>query len=175
MSKRVWVTGLIVVALALIAVGYLFVGGDLRPRAGVGTVDTTWRLLGSNAKIAVDSFDDPKVEGVACFLSRARSGGISGGLGLAEDTSDASIACRQTGPIRFRAPLRDGERVFKEHRSLLFKTLQVVRFYDRKHRSLVYLSYSDKLVQGSPKNSLSAVALMPWGGGAAPAEPQIDD
>jgi len=174
MSKRVWFAGVAVFALLVLGFGYLFLGGDLRPRASVGTVDTTWRLVGSNAKIAVDSFDDPKVQGVACFLSRARAGGISGGLGLAEDTSDASIACRQIGPISFRAPLREGERVFKEHRSLLFKTLQVVRFYDRKHRSLIYLSYSDKLVQGSPKNSISAVALMPWGG-AAPGEPKIDD
>jgi CreA protein len=132
----------------------------------IGAVDTAFKLLGANHKIVVEAFDDPKVNGVTCFLSMARKGGISGSLGLAEDTSDASIACRQVGPIKFTAPVsvdEEGERVFKARRSVLFKKLQVVRFLDRKRNALVYLVYSDKLIDGSPKNSVTAVAMMPWG------------
>src|SRR5690242_15778020 len=118
-----------VVLLAAIVFG-LWIGS--RPERGTtGAVSTKFRLLGPNDKIVVDGFDDPKVEGVACHISRAQTGGIKGGLGVAEDTSDASIACSQIGPIKIKGELRDGERVFDEHRSLLFKTLQVVRFFDR--------------------------------------------
>jgi CreA protein len=141
----------------------------------IGAVDTAFKLLGANHKIVVEAFDDPKVQGVTCFLSMARKGGISGSLGLAEDTSDASIACRQVGPIKFLKPIDtddEGERVFKARRSILFKKLQVVRFLDRKRNTLVYLAYSDKLIDGSPKNSLSAVALMPWGD-TPPARPLL--
>ena len=112
--------------------------------------------------IVVDGFDDPKVEGVACHISRAQTGGIKGGLGVAEDTSDASIACRQIGPIKIIGELRDGERVFDERRSLLFKTLQVVRFFDRQRNVLVYVTYSDRVIEGSPKNSISSVPIMNW-------------
>ncbi len=132
----------------------------------VGSVDTAFKLLGANHKIVVEAFDDPKVEGVTCFVSMARKGGISGSLGLAEDTSDASIACRQVGPIQFAAPISGapgGERVFKARRSALFKRLQVMRFLDHRRNALVYLVFSDKLIDGSPKNAVSAVALMPWG------------
>ena len=130
----------------------------------IGSVDTTFKLLGPDHKIVIDAFDDPGVEGVACHISRARTGGIKGGLGLAKDTSDASIACRQVGPIRFRRELKDGEEVFNERRSLVFKELHVVRFFDRKRNTLVYLTYSDRLIEGSPKNSLSSVPIMPWPG-----------
>ncbi len=163
MRKTLIIGVSLVVAVGAVLGAMLVIGVDFRTEPSVGSVDTAWTLLGTDHKVAVDAFDDPKVEGVACFISRARVGGVTGGLGLREDTSDASIACRQIGPIRFRAPLEDGERVFAERRSLLFKTLQVVRFYDAERRSLVYLTYSDKLVGGSPKNSVSAVALMPWG------------
>ena len=132
----------------------------------IGSVDTAFKLIGANHKIVVEAFDDPKVKGVTCFLSMARKGGISGTLGLAEETSDASIACRQVGPIEFVEAISsddEGERVFKARRSVLFKRLQVVRFLDRDRNTLVYLAYSDKLIEGSPKNSLSAVAMMPWG------------
>lgn len=132
----------------------------------IGSVDTAFKLIGANHKIVVEAFDDPKVKGVTCFLSMARKGGIAGSLGLAEETSDASIACRQVGPISFAKPIatdKDGERVFEERRSILFKKLQVVRFLDRKRNTLVYLAYSDKLIDGSPKNAISAVAMMPWG------------
>lgn len=128
----------------------------------IGNVNTEWKLLGPDHKIVVSAFDDPEVPGVACYLSRARTGGISGMVGLAEDSSDAAIACRQVGPITLPARLPDKEEVFTEHRSILFKHLRVVRFLDRKRNVLVYLSYSDKLIKGSPKNSVSAVPVAPW-------------
>lgn len=128
----------------------------------VGEVSTVFKFLGANDKIVVEAFDDPVVPGVSCFLSRAKTGGVRGSLGLAEDTSDASIACRQTGEIVLPKELEDGERVFRERTSLLFKTLQVVRFYDEKRRTLVYLTYSDRVIEGSPKNAISAVVIRPW-------------
>lgn len=128
----------------------------------VGCVDTKWNLTVDD-KICIQAFRDPKIDGVVCHVARAQKGGVKGALGLAEDTSDASIACRQIGPITLPDKLKDGEAVFREGRSLLFKTLHVVRFYDRANNSLVYLSYSDKLVDGSPKNSISTVPIMPWG------------
>ncbi|MGB1238281.1 MAG: CreA family protein [Pseudomonadales bacterium] len=136
--------------------------GALTHAEEIGSVDTKFKLIGANHKIVIEAFDDPKVEGVACHLSRAKTGGISGSLGLAEDTSDASIACRQVGPIKLDKDLEDGERVFKEKTSILFKSMQVVRFLDKKRNVLVYLVYSDKLVDGSPKNSISSVPIRPW-------------
>ena len=133
----------------------------------IGEVDTAFKLLGANHKIVVEAFDDPDVPGVTCFLSRAKTGGISGSLGLAEDTSDASIACRQTGPVTIPEDLEEGEQVFRQRTSLLFKALQVVRFHDEARNTLVYLSYSDKLIDGSPKNAISAVVIRPWGGPAS--------
>src|SRR3546814_18401510 len=103
----------------------------------VGEVSTAFKLLGANHKIVVEAFDDPGVEGVSCFVSRAKTGGISGSLGLAEDTSGASIACRQTGPVAFKGALEEGERVFRERNSVPFTTMQVVRFYDQKRNTLV--------------------------------------
>ena len=134
-----------------------------RPERGTtGSVNTKFRLLGPDDKIVVDGFDDPKVQGVACHIARAQTGGIKGALGVAEDTSDASIACRQIGPIKIIADIQDGERVFDERRSLIFKTLHVVRFFDRKRNVLVYVAYSDRLIEGSPKNSISSVPIMAW-------------
>ncbi|MHA1128538.1 MAG: CreA family protein, partial [Alphaproteobacteria bacterium] len=123
----------------------------------IGSVDTVWKLLGANHKIIVEVFDDPKVEGVSCFVSRAKTGGISGSLGLAENTSDASIACRQVGQIKFLDELSEGEEVFGRRSSILFKRIQVVRFFDETRNTLVYLTYSDRIIEGSPKNSISAV------------------
>ena len=135
----------------------------VRPERGTtGQVSTRFRWLGPNDRIVVDGFDDPKVHGVACHISRAVTGGIKGELGFAEDTSDASIACRQVGPIEFVGELKDGESVFDERRSLVFKRLHVVRFYDRQRNVLVYVSYSDRVIQGSPKNSISSVPVMGW-------------
>ena len=128
----------------------------------IGSVDTTFRIVGANDSIEIEAFDDPKIEGVTCHLSRAVTGGVGKLIGTSVDTSDASIACRQIGPIRIAEPLEDGERVFSERRSVVFKTLQVVRFCDRKRNTLVYLVYSTKVIEGSPKNSISTVPMMPW-------------
>ena len=134
-----------------------------RPQRGTtGQVSTHFRWLGPNDRIAVDGFDDPKVQGVACHISRAVTGGIKGALGVAEDTSDASIACRQVGPIQIPADLKDGESVFEERRSFIFKRLHVVRFYDKPRNVLVYVSYSDRVIKGSPKNAISTVPVMGW-------------
>ena len=134
-----------------------------RPERGTtGSVNTKFRLFGPNDKIVVDGFDDPKVEGVACHIARAQTGGMKGALGVAEDTSDASIACRQIGPIKIVGDIKDGERVFDERRSLIFKTLQVVRFFDRKRNVMVYVAYSNRFIEGSPNNSISSVPIMAW-------------
>jgi CreA protein len=128
----------------------------------VGEVDTVFKWLGPNHKIVVEAFDDPLVDGVTCYLSRAKTGGIKGGLGLAEDRAEASIACRQVGPIRINGKLKDGDVVFKERTSLVFKTMQVVRFFDEKRNTLVYLVYSDRVIEGSPQNAVTAIPIMPW-------------
>jgi CreA protein len=155
------ITG-VVVLLIFVLFGWWIFG---RPERGTtGSVSTKFRLLGPNDKIVVDGFDDPKVEGVACHISRAQTGGLKGGLGVAEDTSDASIACRQVGPIKIITEFKDGERVFDERRSFLFKKLQVVRFFDRERNVLVYVAYSDRVIEGSPKNSISSVPIMNWPG-----------
>lgn len=128
----------------------------------IGTVSTVFKLVGPNDRIVVEAFDDPKVEGVTCYLSRAKTGGMKGGLGLAEDRAEASIACRQTGPISFKGELKDGDEVFKERTSLVFKTMQVVRFLDKKRNTLVYLVYSDRVIEGSPQNAVTAIPILPW-------------
>lgn len=132
----------------------------------IGSVDTVFKMLGPDHKIVVEAFDDPEVKNVTCYISRAKTGGIKGGLGLAEDTSDAAISCQQVGPIELSEKIAQGkaqgEVVFRKRTSLLFKKLQVVRFFDKKRNALVYLTYSDRVVEGSPKNALSAVPIMPW-------------
>ena len=129
----------------------------------IGEVSTVFKWLGPNDKIVVEAFDDPKVEGVTCYLSRAKTGGVKGGLGLAEDRAEASLACRQVGPITFKGKLEDGEEVFKERTSLVFKTMQVVRFFDEQRNTLVYLVYSDRVIEGSPQNAVTAIPILPWG------------
>ena len=125
----------------------------------VGEVDTVFILIGPDHKIVVDAYDDPKVAGITCYVSRAKTGGIKGGLGLAEDKSEASIACRQVGPISFAKPLAQQEEVFNERLSLLFKKLRIVRIVDKKRNTLVYLTYSDRLIDGSPQNSITSVPV----------------
>jgi CreA protein len=125
----------------------------------VGAVDTAFKLIGPDHKVVVEVFDDPKVAGVSCYLSRAKTGGVKGALGLAEDTSDSSVACRQMGPLSFNGKLPRQEEVFSERSSIFFKHVRVVRMVDAKRNALVYLVYSDKLVDGSPKNSVTAVPV----------------
>ena len=125
----------------------------------IGEVDTVFKFIGPDHKIVVDAYDDPKVAGVACYVSRAKTGGIKGALGVAEDRSEASIACRQVGPISFAQPLPVQEEMFSERISLVFKRLRVVRMVDRKRNALVYLTYSDRVIEGSPQNSVTVVPV----------------
>ncbi len=125
----------------------------------IGTVDTAFQWIGRDHDIIVEAYDDPLVTGVTCYVSRARTGGIKGTLGLAEDRAEASIACRQVGPITFAQPLRSQQEVFSERTSLLFKRLRVVRMVDARRNTLVYLTYSEKLIDGSPQNSITAVPV----------------
>lgn len=124
---------------------------------------TVFKLLTPNDKLATYAIDDPDVEGVACHYTVPEKGGVSGFLGLAEELSDVSLACRQVGPVKFKAKFEQGAEVFSQRRSLVFKRMQIVRGCDAKRNVLVYLVYSDRLIEGSPKNSTSTVPLMPWG------------
>ena len=148
---------LVVLPLVLLAAGFL-----LLSRAGaapIGEVDTVFKLVGPDHKIVVDAHDDPGVSGVTCYVSRAKTGGIKGALGLAEDKAEASIACRQVGPISFAKPIPVQEEVFSERISLVFKKIRIVRMVDKARNTLVYLTYSDRVIEGSPQNSVTAVAV----------------
>ena len=125
---------------------------------------TVWRALTPNDKLAVYGLDDPVVEGVACHYTTPERGGLSGTFGVAEEVSDISLSCRQVGPVRFKQKFGQGDVVFSERRSLIFKKMQIVRGCDPKRNTLVYMVYSDRPIEGSPKNSTSSVPIMPWGG-----------
>lgn len=125
----------------------------------IGSVDTAFKLLGPDHKVVVEVFDDPKVGGVSCYLSRARTGGFKGAIGIAEDRSEASVACRQVGPFSFKGKVPKQEEVFSERASVFFKHTRVVRMVDPKRNALVYLVYSDRLIEGSPQNSVTAVPV----------------
>lgn len=125
----------------------------------IGSVDTVFKFVGPDHKIIVDAYDDPGVSGVTCYVSRAKTGGVTGALGLAEDKAEAAIACRQVGPIAIAKPLPRQEEIFNERISLVFKKLRIVRMVDPKRNTLVYLTYSDRLVEGSPQNSVTAVPV----------------
>ena len=124
----------------------------------IASVNTNFRFTGSD-RVSVEAYDDPLVAGVTCYVSRARTGGVKGTLGIAEDPTEASIACRQVGPIRFAQPLKQKTDVFSAGMSFIFKTLHVVRIVDAKRNTLVYLTYSDRIATGSPKNSVTAVPV----------------
>ena len=130
----------------------------------VGCVTTEWKLIGANHKVCVESFHDPKVPGVTCHVSQAKTGGLSGSFGLAQDPSQFSLACRQTGPITLPDQLPKNATVFTEDTSIFFKETRVVRLWDEANRTLVYLAISRKLIDGAPANSISTVPVMPWGG-----------
>jgi len=129
----------------------------------IGTVDTVFHMFSRDDDIIVEAFDDPDIPGVTCYLSRARKGGVKGMIGVAEDPSDASIECTRTGTIKvpkdIKTGKKDGKKVFKKGTSLVFKSMQVVRFYDKKRDVLIYMVYSDRVVEGSPKNSLTVVKV----------------
>jgi CreA protein len=125
----------------------------------IGAVDTAFKLIGPDHKVVVEVFDDPKVGGVSCYLSRAKTGGIKGAIGLAEDKSESSVACRQVGNLSFNGKVPKQEEVFSERASIFFKHVRVVRMVDPKRNALIYLVYSDRLIDGSPKNSVTAVPV----------------
>lgn len=128
----------------------------------VGCITTSWKLIGSNHKICVQAFDDPKVSGVSCHISQAKKGGLKGTFGLAEDPSLFSIACRQVGAIHFKEKLPEQETAFSADTSIFFKETRVVRMYDKKRNTLIYVAISKKLIEGAPANSISTVPVMPW-------------
>jgi len=129
---------------------------------------TVWKFLTPDHKLATYAVDDPKVEGVACHFTVPEKGGISGMFGVAEELSDVSLACRQVGPISFKEKFEQGEEMFTERRSVFFKKMRIVRGCDTNRNVLVYVVYTDKLIEGSPKNSTSTVPIMPWGGSETP-------
>ena len=129
---------------------------------------TVFRLLSPDAKLAVYAIDDPLVEGVSCHFTLPEIGGWKGWAGFAEERSETSISCRQVGPVTFKGKFGQGEEAFRERRSLFFKKVQIVRGCDAKRNTLVYLIYSDRVIEGSPQNSTSSVPLMPWGEASAP-------
>ena len=124
---------------------------------------TVFKWISPNDKLATYGLDDPEVEGVACHFTVPEKGGFKGWIGVAEEVSDISLACRQIGPIRFKAKFEQGDDVFRKRRSLFFKKMQIVRGCDAKRNVLVYMVYSDRIIEGSPKNSTSSVPVMPWG------------
>ena len=129
---------------------------------------TVWKFLTPDHKLATYGIDDPVIDGVACHFTVPEKGGVEGLLGVAEEVSDISLACRQVGPIAFKEKFEQGEEMFRQRRSLFFKRMRIVRGCDVERNVLVYLVYSDKLIEGSPKNSTSTVPIMPWGSEAAP-------
>ena len=131
---------------------------------------TVWRMLSPDAKLATYAIDDPLVEGVACHFTVPEIGGWSGWLGWAEERSETSLACRQVGPVAFKGKFEQGGEVYRQRRSFFFKKMRIVRGCDAKRNVLVYLAYTDKLIEGSPQNSTSTVPIMPWGATAEPAK-----
>jgi CreA protein len=129
---------------------------------------TVWRLLSPDAKLSTYAIDDPGVEGIACYFTVPEVGGWAGWAGWAEERSETSISCRQVGPIVIKAKFEQGEEIYRQRRSLFFKKMQIVRGCDVKRNVLVYLTYTDRIIEGSPQNSNSSVAIMPWGNNVAP-------
>ena len=152
-------------ASVLLALALLAAVAPVAQAEEIGCTSTTFRVFGANDKICVYAFDDPRVPGVACHISQARTGGISGSLGLAEDPSRFSIACRQVGPITLPDKLPKEESMFSESTSIFFKNTEVVRLYDRKRNTLVYVAISRKVIEGSPMNAISTVPIQRWEGG----------
>jgi CreA protein len=153
-----------VLRLIALAIALMLGAAPLSARADdLACLSTTFRLLGANDRVCISVFDDPKVPGVACHVAQARTGGVKGSLGLAEDPSRFSIACRQVGPITTDASkLPDEEAVYSARTSVFFKHTQVFRVVDKKRNTLVYIAISDKIIEGSPQNSISTVPIMPW-------------
>lgn len=153
------------VTMMVLAFFMLFAGAHLVWADDIGCLDTTFKFLSPNDSVCISAFEDERVPGVTCHISQARKGGWGSVVGLTEDPSRFSIACRQTGPISLPDKLPNQENVFSEKTSIFFKNTKVVRMFDKKHNTLIYLAISKKLVEGSPENAISTVPIMPWGGG----------
>jgi CreA protein len=151
-------------ASAILILALVALGMTSAIASEVGCVKTAWKLIGANHQVCVQAFHDPKVPGITCHVSQAKTGGIKGSLGVAKDPSQFSLACRQTGPITLPAKLPEKEIVFSESTSLLFKDTEISRLWDAENNTLVYLAISRKVIEGSPANSISTVPVMPWGG-----------
>jgi CreA protein len=144
----------------LLASTFLMLTATIASADVIGSVETTWRLLGSNDKVSVERFDDPEVENASCYVSYAQTGGVSGYVGLAEDPSRFSIACRATGPVKITGTVdAEFEEVFSRNTSILFKEMRVSRMLDSEKNVLIYLVWSTKLIDGSPFNSVTAIPL----------------
>ena len=155
--------------LSLFLIVWLMAGAANAQNRDIGAVTTAFKLLGPNHRIVVSAFDDPKIKGITCYVARPRTGGIAGGLGLAEDPSIASVSCTQTGPVMVQGKINDserGEEVFDESRSIIFKSLKINRLYDRQNGSLVYVVRTTRLIEGSPTTSVSVVTPINWNGTA---------
>jgi len=163
MLLRRWVLAALALALSGSMLSPVLAQEDLIFRKS-----TVWKMLTPNDKLAVYGVDDPIVEGVACHYTVPEKGGLSGMFGVAEEVSEVSLACRQIGPIKFKEKAEQGDVVFRERRSLIWKKMQIVRGCDAKRNVLVYLVYTDKLIDGSPQNSTSSVPIMPWGASGEP-------
>jgi CreA protein len=165
-TKALWIVGagraVLLLAVVLVLAGAEAVRAADEPDL-IFRRSTVFKLLTPNDKLATYGLDDPEIEGVACHFTVPERGGIKGWLGVAEEVSDISLACRQVGPIRFKQKFGQGEDMFRQRRSLFFKKMQIVRGCDAKRNVLVYMVYSDRLIEGSPKNSTSSVPIMPWG------------
>lgn len=159
-------------AVSAAVAGVLALGASVLPAVAqedlIFRKSTVWKMLTPNDKLAVYGVDDPLVEGVACHYTVPEKGGVAGMFGVAEEVSEVSLACRQIGPIKFREKADQGDVVFRERRSLIWKRMQIVRGCDAKRNVLVYLVYTDKLIDGSPQNSTSTVPIMPWGTSGEP-------
>jgi CreA protein len=153
--------------LFLVGAGFLPAYADPDPDL-IFRKSTVWKFLTPDDKLAVYAIDDPLVSGVTCHYTVPEKGGIKGAFGLAEERSDISLACRQVAPVVFKEKFEQGDLVFRQRRSLIFKKMQIVRGCDVKRNVLVYLVYSDRLIEGSPQNSTSTVPIMPWGDQKAP-------
>jgi CreA protein len=161
-TKRTGLGGLFLVLLALFTFSFSCSFAADEPDL-IFRRSTVFKLMSPNDKLATYGIDDPDVDGVACHFTVPEKGGFTGWMGLAEQVSDISLACRQIGPIRFKRKLEQADDMFRQRRSMFFKKMQIVRGCDAKRNVLVYMVYSDKLVEGSPKNSTSTVPIMPWG------------
>jgi CreA protein len=155
-----WISRMVMLLSAIGTAATLTACGPTPHR--VGSVNTEFKLIGPDHKIVIESYDDPKIDGITVFISKSQTGGIKGALGVAEDTSNASVAVRQTGPIKVKESFENGEDAFSEKRSLLFKRLHVSRFWDEPHKSFVYVVWTDRFINGSPQNSISAVVAESW-------------